>query len=369
VERISGHAIDRRHIDELRPIPVRIRFYIDGYGAKKTTEALYEIGLVKVDEHIESQPEMNTTFAAALKKQLKHPKTPGVLAEILGSCLGLIELHVISDIEKRMEASGRPMFPNALLVNQSNPHNISLNNNKQHNTLEALYPASESQIASNEYLDVGCDGVIFCPKKINKEKETSALNRELNDIRAHNDTSRSLWLKSNIKAIQEGAFFYRRRDGNIGERINFEFTEKFFEEVSDRIGYYSRLGEHKVHWRQDLNSFGENGVDCDLIMQVMDDLYRNEVDVFVLMTNDMDFFPLIERLREEGKYVYICGLRRNVSNRLTDALSDNAFFDMSREAIINNICSVFMTVEKPEMRALALQWTWLAIQRESEIKS
>ena len=51
------------------------------------------------------------------------------------------------------------------------------------------------------------------------------------------------------------------------------------------------MGETKVHWGQDLGDFGEKGVDCDLIMQVMDDLHAGTVDVFVFMTNDMDFFP------------------------------------------------------------------------------
>jgi uncharacterized LabA/DUF88 family protein len=37
-------------------------------------------------------------------------------------------------------------------------------------------------------------------------------------------------------------------------------------------------------------------------MQVMDDLHGNEVDVFVIMTNYMDFFPLIERIQEDGKH-------------------------------------------------------------------
>ena len=113
----------------------------------------------------------------------------------------------------------------------------------------------------------------------------------------------------------------------------------------------------------------EKGVDCDLIMQVMDDLHRDVVDVFVLMTNDSDFFPLIDRLREDGKDVFFCGLTEKASPRLKDVLPRSSIFDLGVDAILQNLPSVFMDLKKPEFRTLALQWAWLALRRESENSS
>jgi uncharacterized LabA/DUF88 family protein len=370
VERISGHAIDSQHVGERKPIPLRVRFYIDGYGAKITSESLYDIGIERLNEHLDSQFDTDDkAVAIATKNDFYAPKTPEILAEILGYCLGLIELNVISVIEDRLRAIGRPVFPNALLVNRSSPLNIS-HSDKHINIFEALYPVNEIEFDSNEYLDARCDGIIYRPKKIDREKEIAELRREIKYCELRGDESRISWLRSNIKAIEDGAMLYRSRyTGGPGKRIEFALTERFFDEVSDRIGYYSRLGEYKIHWSKDLNDFGEKGVDCDLIMQVMDDLHNNEVDVFVIMTNDMDFLPLVERIQEDGKSAFLCGMRKNVSSRLVNALSRDSFFDLSEDAILKNLPAIFMTLQKPETRRAALQWAWLALRREAESNS
>jgi len=370
VERISGHAIDRQHVGERKPIPLRVRFYIDGYGAKISSESLYDIGLERLNQHLDSQFDADDKAAAtAAQRAFYAPKTPEILAEILGYCLGLIELNVISVIEDRLRKSGRPVYPNSLLVNQSSPMNIAVSD-KNINILETLYHVEDDQLNSNEYIDARCEGIIYRPKKVDRDREIDELRREIKRFESSGDSSRILWLKSNIKAIDDGAMLYRNRyTGGPGKRIEFAFTEKFFEEVSDRIGYYSQLGEHKIHWGQYLNDFGEKGVDCDLIMQIMDDLHHNEVDVFVIMTNDMDFLPLIERIKRDGKSVFLCGIRKNVSRRLVNSLPLDSFFDLSKDAILKNLPAVFMTLQKPETRRAALQWAWLALQREAAYNS
>ncbi len=367
MERISGHAIDRKHVGERTPIPLKVRFYIDGYGAKITSESLYDIGIERLAQHIDSQFDaLDKAAAAATQKRFCAPKDPEFLAEVLGYCLGLTELKVISVIEERLKASGRPVFPNALLVNKSTPMSITLSG-KPINVLEALYPVDQTQLNSDEYLDAQCEGIIFRPEKIDREKEVDELRREIKYCESRGDTSRTLWLRRNIKAIEEGAMLYRNRyTGGPAKRIEFSLTENFFDAVSDIIGYYSQLGKYKIHWGKDLNDFGEKGVDCDLIMQVMDDLHNDEVDVFVIMTNDMDFLPLVERIQRDRKAVFLCGIKKDVSRRLVDALPKDAFFDLNKNAILKNLPTVFMTLnEPPEARRAALQWAWLALQREA----
>jgi hypothetical protein len=193
----------------------------------------------------------------------------------------------------------------------------------------------------------------------------------VNQLEAHKaiarrvgDVSRVAWIERNLATLPGGVFHYRNKDGSIGGPVDFDFTENFYDLVSDGVGYYSRLGESKVHWRQDLGDFGEKGVDCDLIMQVMDDLHSGKVDAFVFMTNDMDFFPLIERIRVEGKAVFLCGLEGRVSYRLIHSAGHDAFFDLASQWMLASLPSVFMAAKDPAMRERALQWAFLGMMRE-----
>lgn len=364
MKRISDHSIDPAHVQDLLPIPVRINMYIDGYGAMKSAMELYEIGDKRLAEHLRSQANTTDQQASELYDQFHAPPSAAVYADIIGYCLALIELYVIASVEDQLSEVGTPVFPNALLVNRSNPINLDAGGVNV-NLLEKLYPLEEWARGARHYVDATCDGTIYSPKKINRERERDRLKREL-AWHEGRDPSRAIWIKKNLESIEDGVLHFRNRDGTIGNSKNFEFTETFYDEVSNRIGSYSRRGETKVHWGSSLVDFGEKGVDCDLIMQVMDDLHRQETDVFVFMTNDMDFFPLIERLKSEGKPVFLCGLKGNVSYRLIDTIGRISFFDLLSESITANLPTVFMAMQKPELRSIALQWAWLALRREQK---
>ena len=364
MKRISGHSIDPAHTSELEPVPLKICYYIDGYGAKLSSEELYDIGDKRLHEHLRGQDKITATDGEQLYDKLYTPPTPEIFGEILSYSLALIELYVISTIEDRMRDRGTPVYPNALLVNKSNPLDLEING-KSRNLLETIYPVRENELWAQNYLDISSDGTIYSTGKVDREKQVEILKRELENCQRFGDTSRIAWLEKNIGSVRDGKFHYRNRDGSIGRPVDFEFSEAFYDAVSDRVGYYSRLGESKIHWRQDLSDFGEKGVDCDLIMQVMDDLYRDDVDVFVFMTNDMDFFPLIERLVAQDKSVFLCGIEGRVSYRLINAVKEKSFFNLKEEPILQNLPTVFMALDQPELREVALQWAWLALRREA----
>ncbi|MDT0506928.1 NYN domain-containing protein [Novosphingobium sp. MMS21-SN21R] len=368
MERISSHAIDNQTVDGCKPIALNIGMYIDGYGAKKSTDVLYDRGDKELYEHLRGEAKGDVALHKRLYDAFHCPPAPAFYAEILSFCLALVELHVVAVIEDRYRAAGTSIRPNALLVNQSNPLEIDLQG-LQHNVLEALFPASDEEWQAGHYLDVACEGTIYSTGKIDRERQAGMLRRELDAARRVSDTSRVAWLERNLATIAGGVFHYRNQDGSIGGPVDFDFTESFYEEVSDRVGYYSRLGESKVHWRQDLGDFGEKGVDCDLIMQVMDDLHADKVDAFVFMTNDMDFFPLIERIRAEGKAVFLCGLEGSVSYRLIRAAGRDAFFDLTGPQMLASLATVFMAAKKPSMRVMALQWAFLAMTRARRLGS
>lgn len=363
MERISGHAIDKQQVNECKPIALNIGFYIDGYGAKKSTDILYDLGDKQLDRHLRNEANGDVELHKRLYDNFYSPPTPTIYAEIISFCLALVELHVVAVMEDSYRAKGTAIRPNALLVNQSKPLEIELSEGR-HNILEALFPASDAEWQAGHYLDVTCDGTIYSPGKINRTRQSGILRRELENAQRSGDASRIAWIERNLAKVPQGVFHYRNKDGSIGGPVDFDFTESFYDEVSNRVGYYSRLGENKVHWRQDLSDFGEKGVDCDLIMQVMDDLYSNKVNAFVIMTNDMDFFPLIERIRAEGKAVFLCGLEGRVSHRLIESAGRDAFFDLTSRQILSNLPSVFMAAKKPATREMVLQWAFLAMMRE-----
>ncbi len=362
MERISGHAIDNQHVDGCRPIALNIGVYIDGYGAMKNAERLYDRGDKELYEHLRRETKGDVAGHKRLYDTFHSSPSPAIYAEILSFCLALVELHVVAVMEDRYRAAGTAIRPNALLVNQSNPLEIELDEGR-HNLLEALFPVSEEEWQAGHYLDVACAGTIYSTGKIDRERQVKILRRELEAARRAGDSSREAWIKRNLATLPKGIFHYRNADGSIGGPVDFDFTENFYDAVSDRVGYYSRLGESKVHWRQDLGDFGEKGVDCDLIMQVMDDLHSDKVDAFVFMTNDMDFFPLIERIRAEGKAVFLCGLEGRVSYRLIHSAGRDAFFDLASPEMLSSLPTVFMAAKNPALREVALQWAFLAMLR------
>jgi uncharacterized LabA/DUF88 family protein len=363
MERISGHAIDQKHLDGCKPIALNIGVYIDGYGAKKSADELYDEGDRKLYDHLRNEATGDSTLHQHLFDEFHIPPGPEICAEIISFCLALVEFHVVAVMEDRYRADGIPIRPNALLVNQSSPLKIELDG-RNHNVLEALFPVTEEQSQAGHYLDVACRGIIYSTSKIDRQREIIRLKRELAEASKCGDTARMRWIERNLATIPNGVFHRRKHDGSIGGPIDFDFTERFYEAVADRVGYYSDLGETKVHWRQDLGDFGEKGVDCDLIMQVVDHLHAGTVNAFVFMTNDMDFFPLIERIRAAGKAVFLCGLKGNVSYRLIEAAGHDAFFDLKNQQILDSLPSVFMAAKRPMTRELALQWAFLAMLRE-----
>jgi hypothetical protein len=241
MERISGHAIDQKHLDGCKPIPLSIGVYIDGYGAKKSADALYERSGIKLREHLRSQPKDEFSPSDRHYANLHTPYGPDICAEIVSFCLALVELHVVAVMEDRYRAAGTRLRPNALIVNQSNPMEIELEGRK-HNVIEALFPITEEQLQAKHYLDIACHGTIFAPCKIDRQREISQLTRQLTDAQHRGETARVRWIKRNLETIPKGKFHRRRDDGSIGSSIDFDFVERFYDAVSKRVGSILTLG-------------------------------------------------------------------------------------------------------------------------------
>lgn len=59
--------------------------------------------------------------------------------------------------------------------------------------------------------------------------------------------------------------------------------------------------------QQHTNASAKNASDIAIVIDVMDILYKNDVDIFCLVSSDSDFTRLAIRLQEAGKYVIVMG--------------------------------------------------------------
>ena len=64
--------------------------------------------------------------------------------------------------------------------------------------------------------------------------------------------------------------------------------------------------------------------------------------------------------------MFLCGLKGNVSYKLIDTFGQKAFFDLLSGSVTANLPTVFMAMQKPELRSMALQWAWMALRREQK---
>ncbi len=59
---------------------------------------------------------------------------------------------------------------------------------------------------------------------------------------------------------------------------------------------------------------GKNATDMSLTIDAMEVLYRNQADIFVIVSGDSDFTPLAVKLRERGTYVICMGSEKTSSS-------------------------------------------------------
>ena len=121
----------------------------------------------------------------------------------------------------------------------------------------------------------------------------------------------------------------------IAEERGFVVAKKAFGNWSDdsiEQGQtdLTKLGVELVH--QVGIGKGRNGSDMKLVIDAMDLLHdaHRRIDVFVLATSDIDFVPLVVRLRSSGKVVISAG-RPEVTSDLLRATVDQ-FFPLGHEA-------------------------------------
>lgn len=80
-------------------------------------------------------------------------------------------------------------------------------------------------------------------------------------------------------------------------------------------------------------SKGKNSSDIQIVVDALRMVYKNNnVDTFVIITNDRDFVPLLKAIKEEGKELYIITFKIG-NNLVAENIADKHLF-------IEDICSI-----------------------------
>jgi uncharacterized protein (TIGR00288 family) len=73
---------------------------------------------------------------------------------------------------------------------------------------------------------------------------------------------------------------------------------------------------------------GKNSADIRMVVDALDLCYQKQhVDIFVLVTGDSDFSPLVAKLRENDKLVVGLGVKNSTSNLLMESCDEFIFYD------------------------------------------
>ena len=186
-----------------------------------------------------------------------------------------------------------------------------------------LYGSYEIEDPENVIaVDMNCDITIFdaeLPKKSN-------LIRKLEREAAHKWGSD--WKKEKIQEWLDliKSNKWRLWAGGGYRELPFDFKNTFLEVLGSDIlnaGFNKELGNRKIDVKSDGDVFqSEKGVDSRFVIAGCDLAEIREIDWVLLITNDSDYVPLIDRLKERGKEVFIFswGNPKRQSRDLLDAV-------------------------------------------------
>jgi uncharacterized protein (TIGR00288 family) len=73
---------------------------------------------------------------------------------------------------------------------------------------------------------------------------------------------------------------------------------------------------------------GKNSADIRMVVDALEICYEKpHLDVFVVASGDSDFSPLVNKLRENNKFVIGCGVKNSTSNLLVESCDEFIFYE------------------------------------------
>jgi uncharacterized LabA/DUF88 family protein len=121
-------------------------------------------------------------------------------------------------------------------------------------------------------------------------------------------------IENNLELLEQGKL------SNATSVYDLDLYEGFIEKLSRNSAVSGEFGFTNVNF--DFRggvSLGEKGVDTLLVLDVVECLKEEDLSIFCLITNDNDFYPLVEYIKRQGKKVFVfCGKGR-IAKRLSEA--------------------------------------------------
>lgn len=277
------------------PHPLRVRFYIDGYHSYLLANAAVDLHRGFLKNMLFHFPEYERYFDRAPSVEKK--------AQIVVSMLGYAESLIVTTEESILSAQNLDVLPRQDVARLNNPLIRYFFGQKPPNAEGKLFVKADSY------------GTVFRPR-FDKDKIRSEIDSFINEL--------------SIDAISYADQLTELKNERLKlDRGRFETSQDFYEALADVIGDTS--GQGFLRLNRKTREIGEKGVDGDFIAALAFDAADRLADVYVLMTNDADHAPAIDRMRQRGDRVAVltygnrpaAALRRaagpqNVLNLLAD---------------------------------------------------
>lgn len=308
---------------------LRINFYIDGYHSYLLSKKLVGMHLAfldNIEQHYGRLPDI-----------FDRKPSPEKLADLVTGLLIFAESSIVSEAESEIAASGQLVISKADVDELNNPYT---------GPLSEWRPKIASE--GKTYVDPQSFGTVFCPRL-----DKIRLLTELNEF---------------IETLGIGGTEYQASVGQLQrvrvqlERGNFDRTQRFYDALADEVGDVSQEGVLKLSRSAGRRPIEEKGVDGDLLGALASDAYKNEADVFVLLTNDSDHAPLAKRLVADEKRVVIIGYADRPSSALCRAVGRKNVLNLLTKERDFDFSPVWLRDEDQRSLSLLedirLQWSW-----------
>jgi len=111
------------------------------------------------------------------------------------------------------------------------------------------------------------------------------------------------------------------RKNEIEERIKMlEYVTHFASDLPNKL--------YPCLFKKDNKSRSGKGVDIQMTVDILNNIYRNNIDTVYLISGDGDYFPVINEVIRSGKQIYLAAFSSGLDTRLIKMV--DAFLDLDK---------------------------------------
>jgi hypothetical protein len=305
--------------------PLQFRFFVDGYnfyvGCKrevkrqeKYVRSLYE----EWAEHPAPPTPINAGVLAATGRELMRNAEAEILANILDTELEATNTKSLRVTEADINAESFDFG-----VSEKNPFVLASNI-----AISALNKGSPSELERIDAASVVIDPYYILDFYAGGKPDIERMKTDL-WFQRKKGKIKTVQLEEGLKLLNEGKF---KRGGNKVTDLN-EY-QKFVESFNDSrpLDQVHHAITRFDHIEGGTFKLSEKGVDAKLMLGLFDALEENNVDAICLFSNDGDYYPILERIKEVQPslpvFVASLGDVKRVSRPLKEAVGEKFIIDV-----------------------------------------